>query len=164
MSRMVRSSVGPALSRMRGECTRPSVPMMKLTRTFELGSAMSSSGFGVARGSGGSEASQLAPAVCNIAANSESCSAQAHTWRSRAANESDEAGHGKDRVGEAMQAVDAKATRSNEHHLRTGMSNSLGAGGDERSRHTASYPGAIRLPAHLLRMYLRKPNLNVSEC
>lgn len=121
MSRIVRSSLGPALSRMRGECTRPSVPMMKLTRTFELGSAMSSSGFGVAKGSGGSEASQLAPAVCNMAANSESCSAEAHTWRSRAAkdNDDDKAGRAE---AEAMPTADARTTRSNEHNLLTCMS------------------------------------------
>jgi hypothetical protein len=46
------------------------------------------------------------------------------------------------------------------------MSNSLGACGDERSRHAANlgYQGAIRMPARLFRMYLRKPHLSVSEC
>jgi hypothetical protein len=53
--------------------------MMKLTLTLELGSAMSSSGFGVAKGSGGCEASQLLLALARIiAANFESRSGAAH--------------------------------------------------------------------------------------
>jgi len=79
VSRMVRSSDGPALSRMRGECTRPSVPMMKLTLTRALNSAISSNGFGVANGSGGCEASHSVAAVaCSIAANFESRNVAAH--------------------------------------------------------------------------------------
>ena len=79
MSRIVRSSAGPALSRISGECTRPSVPMMKLTLTRVSGSIMLSSGLGVAKGSGGSEASQVVPALaCTMAAKLESRSAEPH--------------------------------------------------------------------------------------
>jgi hypothetical protein len=53
--------------------------MMKLTLTLVLVSTILSNGFGVAKGSGGSEASQLAPAVaCNMAANLESRTAAVH--------------------------------------------------------------------------------------
>jgi hypothetical protein len=53
--------------------------MMKLTLTLALGLAMSSSGLGVAKGSGGCEASQLFPALArNIAAYFESRTGDAH--------------------------------------------------------------------------------------
>src|ERR1700680_2804532 len=121
---MGRSSAGPALSRMRAECTRPSVPIMKLTLTLVLGSAISSNGFGVAKGSGGCEASQFVAAVaCSIAANLESRSAEAHIWPSRAASV-DVVGRARTRksglIAEARQLA-ATTSRRSEHNLRTGI-------------------------------------------
>ena len=99
--------------------------MMKLTLTLELGSTVSSSGFGVASGSGGAEASQLLLAFARIiAANFESCNGERHISRSRAANVN-EAGPVETRrpgsMAEARQVADDKATRRSEHNLRTGM-------------------------------------------
>jgi hypothetical protein len=99
--------------------------MMKLTLTLALGSTVSSSGFGVANGSGGAEASQLLfAAACIIAANFESCNREGHISRSRAAK-ANEAGPVETRnpgpMAEARQTPDDRATRRSEHNLRTGM-------------------------------------------
>src|ERR1017187_4927069 len=76
----LRSGEEPALSRIKGLCTRPSVPMMKLTLIFELKSGVSSNGFGVAKGSGACAASQPVRAVvCGTAAKRESRIADVHT-------------------------------------------------------------------------------------
>jgi hypothetical protein len=167
VSRMARSSLAPALSRMSGECTRPSVPMMKLTLTRVLGSAISSNGFGVAKGSGGAEASQsVVAAACSMAANFESRSGETHTWRSRAANVNDP-GPAETRssgpMAEARQLAEAKATRTSEHNLRTGISNSQEYGGSY-SRHTLNpSQRAIRMPARMRVIYLIIRDLIVGE-
>jgi len=101
--------------------------MMKLTLTLVLGSAKVSNGFGVAKGSGGSEASQSVLEVrCGIAANLESRSAEAHIWLSRAPRVTD-AGPAKTRnstlLADARQFADAKATTRSENNLQTGMTN-----------------------------------------
>ncbi len=113
--------------------------MMKLTLTLALGSAISSNGFGVASGSGGAEASQFMLAVaCNIAANFESCSAEAQIWRSRVVNPKD----GPDPVrnprplAEARQLVETKASRRSARNWRNGMSNSQERGGLRKSPHS----------------------------
>jgi hypothetical protein len=98
---------------------------MKLTLTLELGSTVSSSGFGVANGSGGAEASQLLLAFARIiAANFESCNGERQISLSRAASVS-RAGPVEIRrpgsMAEARQVADDKATRRSEHDLRTGM-------------------------------------------
>jgi len=101
--------------------------MMKLTLTLVLGSAKVSNGFGVAKGSGGSEASQSVLEVrCGIAAKLESRSAEAHTWLSRAPSVTD-AGPAKTRnstlLADARQFADARATTRNENNLQTGITN-----------------------------------------
>ena len=58
VSRTWRSPASPALSRMSGLCTRPSVPMMKLTLTFLPWADGVKSGSGVVRASGGRTSSQ----------------------------------------------------------------------------------------------------------
>jgi len=84
----LRSGDEPALSRIRGLCTLPSVPMMKLTLIVALKSGVSSKGFGVASGSGDDAASHRARVVARgMAAKRESRRADVHTWRSCAANE-----------------------------------------------------------------------------
>src|ERR1700730_18010610 len=62
----LRSPVGPALSSMSGLCTRPSIPMMKLTFTFVPSLAAGRRGLGVARASGGCVSShrERASACC----------------------------------------------------------------------------------------------------
>src|SRR5580658_6851381 len=136
---MVRSSAGPALSRIRAEWTRPSVPIMKLTLTLALESAVSSNGFGVAKGSGGREASQSLPALGrSIAANFESRSGEDHIRRSRTAKFEDVGCARSPRpelAVEARQLAETTATRRSEHNLRTCMSQNSG-----------SYR-AIRMPA-----------------
>jgi hypothetical protein len=80
------------------------------------------SGLGVAKGSGGSEASQVALA-CSMAAKLESRSAEPHIWLSRAA--SDEAGsRSSGLLATARQLAATKTTRSNEHILQTVITNS----------------------------------------
>lgn len=101
--------------------------MMKLTLTLVLGSAKVSNGFGVAKGSGGSEASQSVLEVrCGIAANLESRSAEAHIWLSRAPSVTD-VGPAKIRnpslLADARQFADANATTRSENNLQTGMTN-----------------------------------------
>lgn len=59
MRRMLRSPVAPALSRMSGLWTRPSIPMMKLTFTFALVADRVIKGEGVVRAWGGSTCPQL---------------------------------------------------------------------------------------------------------
>jgi len=100
---------------------------MKLTLTRVLGSARVSSGFGVAKGSGGSEASQsLLEAGCGMAANLESRNADAHIWLSRAPSVTD-VGDAKTRnsslLVDARQLTEAKTTRRNESNLQTGITN-----------------------------------------
>jgi len=102
------------------------VPIMKLTLTLLLDSAIFSNGLGVARGSGGSEASQSVPAeACSSAENLESCKAEAQVWRSRAARVLDVGPAETRKAGptaEARQLAEAKATgRRNASHPRTVM-------------------------------------------
>src|SRR5438309_8157952 len=66
----LRSPVGPALSSMSGLCTRPSIPMMKLTFTFVPSFAAGSMGLGVARASGGCVSSHRERAsACSTSSN-----------------------------------------------------------------------------------------------
>src|ERR1700733_10733877 len=119
---MVPSSAGPALSRISGECTRPSVPMIKLTLTLVSESMMLISGFGVASSSGGSEASQVIPALaCSMAAKLESRSVEPHISPSRAP--SDDAGSRNCAPGAvARQLTEVRIPRSNQQNPRTVMS------------------------------------------
>jgi hypothetical protein len=94
--------------------------MMKLTLTLVLGSATLSNGFGVARGSGGSEASQLVPAEARSSAeNFESRNAETQIWCSRAASVGElgpEKTRNSDFLAEARQLAEARASR-NAHNL-----------------------------------------------
>ena len=74
----------PALSRMKGLCTRPSVPMIKLTLSLVSGSIRSSMGFGVAIGSGTAVSAQLVWLLeCGTGENLESCTANCQACCSR---------------------------------------------------------------------------------
>ncbi len=67
----LRSPAGPPLCRIRGLCTRPSAPMMKLTLTLSPASIGTSSGSGVVNASGGWVSSQRERALeCGTLLNS----------------------------------------------------------------------------------------------
>jgi hypothetical protein len=116
------SSEDPALSRMRGLWTLPSVPMIKLTVILASASGSSINGFGVASACGGWVASQGEWVVCGTAANSEASS----DWRSEV--QEDAPGT------EAQQTAEAEATRRIEQNLRSGMFVDLLAGVVEKRR------------------------------
>jgi hypothetical protein len=80
----LRSPERPALCRIRGLCTRPSAPMMKLTLTFSPASVGTSSGLGVVKACGGWVSSQRERALeCGTLLNSEARVGVLKTWCSR---------------------------------------------------------------------------------
>src|ERR1700691_263968 len=80
----LRSPAGPALCRIRGLCTRPSAPMMKLTLTLIPASVGTSSGLGVVKACGGWVSSQRERALeCGTLLNSEARVGALKTWCSR---------------------------------------------------------------------------------
>jgi hypothetical protein len=123
----------------------------------------------VAKASGGAEASQLTLAVaCSIVANFESRSGGTHTWRSRASKVTDDIGSVETRdagpTAEARQVAEAKAIRTSELNLRSGISNSQEHGGMEDCRpHSKASYGAIRGPAQTCFIYLITMDLTASE-
>jgi len=83
--RTLRSRVVPALSRIRGLCTRPSVPMIKLTFTFALATLRIISGAGVVRAWGGwtSPQPEGAAAVWGMSLNVEALASGRQATSSR---------------------------------------------------------------------------------
>lgn len=80
----LRSPAGPALCRIRGLCTRPSAPMMKLTLTFCPAPAGISSGSGVVSACGGLVSSHRARALtCGTSLNSAARAGVLQAWCSR---------------------------------------------------------------------------------
>jgi len=80
----LRSPAGPALCRIRGLCTRPSAPTMKLTFTFDPAPAGTSRGSGVVSACGGRVSSQRERALtCGMSLNSAARRGVFQSWRSR---------------------------------------------------------------------------------
>ena len=110
VSRTARMSWFPALCKISGLCTRPSVPTIKLTWIFTSGSTLSRMGFGVVSASGACVFSQrLLVVVWGTSANSESCTGNRQIFCSLACR--DVPSIARDRTG-VVAAVTAKGANS----------------------------------------------------
>src|SRR5271165_3822694 len=150
----MRSSAGPKPSRIRGLCTRPSVPMMKLTVTALVEPGASSNGFGVAKASGGCAASQLARAAARAMVEKlELRTATTPSLRSRSAKVRAEGTGIAGTSTDATQTAESASSANNETKERRGMNFMLfrvmnrkrGCRNLENNAFCGNWPSSLRL-------------------